>query len=240
MEKTRKKRCWSCQSLHVIRWGKQHGKQRFKCKNCGLLFSSDNQGVSRKNRFIWFKEWVLGRKTIPEISKSSGYSRRTLQHYFEFYLSRRPVLHIKPSEKVNLLLDGTYFTNKLCLVLYRDDYIKYTQLYRITDGEWYEEIREDITNLLALGLQIESITCDGHRSVLKAIRSTDKRIVIQRCVIHVQRMCRIWLSSKPKSQAGLDLLNIVYRLHLIETRAQWGYLVNRCSFRDKGCPAMVI
>jgi hypothetical protein len=225
MEKTRKKRCWSCQSLNVIRWGKQHKKQRFKCKNCGLLFSSDNQGVSRKNRFIWFKEWVLGRKTIPEISKSSGYSRRTLQHYFEFYLSRRPVLHIKPSEKVNLLLDGTYFTNKLCLVLYRDDHIKYTQLYRITDGEWYEEIREDITNLLALGLQIESITCDGHHSVLKAIRSTDKGIVIQRCVIHVQRMCRIWLSSKPKSQAGLDLLNIVYRLHLIETRAQWEYWV---------------
>lgn len=59
MEKTRKKRCWSCQSLNVIRWGKQHETQRFKCKNCGLLFSSDNQGVSRKNRFIWFKEWVF-------------------------------------------------------------------------------------------------------------------------------------------------------------------------------------
>lgn len=111
------------------------------------------------------------------------------------------------------------------MVLYRDDYILYTQLYRLTDGEWYEEIRDDIINLLALGLQIESITCDGHRSVLKAIRSTDKRIVIQRCVIHVQRMCRIWLSSKPKSQAGLDLFNIVYRLHLIETRAHWGYWV---------------
>jgi hypothetical protein len=95
-------------------------------------------------------------------------------------LGTRLVLHIKSSERVNLLLDGSYFPNKLCLVLYRDDHIKYTQLYRITDGEWYEEIKEDITNLLALGIQIESITRDGHRSVLKAIRSTDKNIVIQR------------------------------------------------------------
>lgn len=225
MGKTKKKRCWGCHSLDVIRWGMQGGKQRFKCKNCGLFFTSTNRGVSRQNRFVWFKQWVLGRKTIEAISKSSGYSPRTLQTYFDFYLSKRPVLHIKPSEKVNLLLDGTYFANKLCLVLYRDDHVKYTQLYRITDGEWYEEIKEDITNLLALGLQIESITCDGHRSVLKAIRSTDKSIVIQRCIIHVQRMCRIWLSSKPKSQAGMELLDIVYKLHLIETRSQWGYWV---------------
>ncbi|MFM2292487.1 MAG: hypothetical protein RIS29_2300 [Bacteroidota bacterium] len=28
MSKTRKTRCWSCQSLDVIRWGKQLGKQR--------------------------------------------------------------------------------------------------------------------------------------------------------------------------------------------------------------------
>ena len=155
MGKTKKKSCWGCHSLDVIGLGTQDGKQRFKCKNCGLFFTSSNRGVSRQNRFVSFKDWVLGWKTIPEISKSSGYNHRTQQTYFDFYLGKRPILHNKPSGKVNLLLDGTYFANKLCLVLYRDDLVKYTQLYRITDGEWYEEIKEDITNLLALGLQIE-------------------------------------------------------------------------------------
>jgi len=74
--------------------------------------------------------------TILQISHQSGYSPRTLQSYFDLYLSKRPVLHIKPSEKINLLIDGNYFTNKLRLVLYRDNHIKFTQLYRITDGEW--------------------------------------------------------------------------------------------------------
>jgi transposase-like protein len=98
-------------------------------------------------------------------------------------------------------------------------------MYRLTDGEWYDEILEDIRNLLELGLQIESVTCDGHRSILKATRKASKDIIIQRCVIHVQRMCRIWLTLRPQSQAGIDLRRIVSTLHLIENREQWGYWV---------------
>ena len=28
--------------LDVISWGKQKGKHRFKCKNCGIYFTSEN------------------------------------------------------------------------------------------------------------------------------------------------------------------------------------------------------
>ena len=157
--------------MDVVRWGKREGKQRYKCNQCGLLYTHTNKSVSKANRFNWFKLWVTGRQTINQLKKVSGYSERTLKRYFYEYLGKVPVLHIKPSEKVNLLIDGTYFSNNLCLILYRDNTVKYTQLYRLTDGEWYEEIREDLQNLLQMGLQIESITCDGHKSLLKAIKS---------------------------------------------------------------------
>jgi transposase-like protein len=140
-------------------------------------------------------------------------------------LKNTPLIHIKPSEKVNLLIDGTYFSNNLCLILYRDNTVKYTQLYRLTDGEWYEEMKEDLENLKSLGLQIESITCDGHKSLLKAIKKVCKGVVIQRCTVHVQRMCRIWLTAKPKSEAAIALRDVVNQLHLIKNRNQWGYWV---------------
>jgi len=133
------------------------------------------------------------------------------------------VFTVKPSEKVNLLIDATYFSNDLCLVLYRDNGIKYTQLYRLTDGEWYDEIREDLINLLSMGVQIESITCDGHKALLKAIRKTCKDVIVQRCLVHIQRMCRIWLTMRPKSQAAADLRVIVNRLHAINTHEQRDY-----------------
>ncbi|WP_245620834.1 hypothetical protein [Roseivirga seohaensis] len=79
-------------------------------------------------------------------------------------------MRVYPSRQVNLLIDGTYFKDGLCLILYRDNTIKYTQFYRLTDGEWFEELAEDLSNLLKLGVQVESITSDGHKALLKAIK----------------------------------------------------------------------
>lgn len=41
MEKPPNKNYVGIKSLDVIRWGKQSNKQRFKCKNCGLLFTDN-------------------------------------------------------------------------------------------------------------------------------------------------------------------------------------------------------
>jgi hypothetical protein len=224
-ENFKKKRCWACKSLHVIKWGLQKGKQRYKCKECGILFTYTNAATKLSNQKVWFEAWVIGRQTVKQISLSSGYSERTLKSIFHRYLELTPVFSVRPSEKVNLIIDGTYFSNDLCLVLYRDNTIKYTQLYRLTDGEWYEEMKEDLENLLKLGVQIESITCDGHKALLKAIRKVCKQSIIQRCVVHVQRMCRIWLTMHPKSEAGLSLRSIINRTHTINNREQWGYWI---------------
>ena len=224
-ENCKKKPCWACKGHNVIGWGKQIGKQRFKCKDCGILFTRNNPGVTESNRFKWFKDWIIGRQTLLQISKSSGYSERSLNRYFAEYLSKPPVLSVRPSEKVNLLIDGTYFRNDLCLIIYRDNNIKFTQLYRLTSGERYEEIREDLANLLKLGVQIESITCDGHRALLKAVKKECKHVIVQRCLVHIQRMCRIWLSSRPKSTAGYELKKIVGVLHKIKNQDDWGYWI---------------
>jgi hypothetical protein len=188
-----------------------------------LLFTWRNAGVSRSNRFIWFEKWVRGHQTLVQISHESGYSVRTLKSYFHSYLCSPPTWKVYPSEKVNLLVDGTYFSNNLCLILYRDNTIKFTQLYRLTDGEWYEEMKEDLENLLELGVQIESITCDGHKALLRAIRKVCKQTIVQRCTVHVQRMCRIWLTMRPKSEAGNELRKIIGKLHLITTIQECNY-----------------
>lgn len=225
MKKTKKKRCWSCNSLDVIKWGSQNGKKRFKCKSCGLLFTSSNPGVKKKNRAVWFREWIVGKQTFSQLVSKSDYSERTLKRYFYDYLDKYPVWHINRSERVNLLIDGTYFSNKLCLVLYRDNTIKATLFYRLSDGEWEEELREDLENILKLGIIIESVTCDGLRNILKAVHKSSPSTIIQRCLAHIQREGLLWLTKHPKSEAGIELREIVKKLHLIDNRDKWGYWV---------------
>ena len=74
-----KKRCLACGSLSVIKWGKQGGKQRFKCKNCGILFTRNDPIQKLENRFVWFRKWVQDRQTYQTLQKESGLSKDTLQ-----------------------------------------------------------------------------------------------------------------------------------------------------------------
>jgi len=109
------------------------------------------------------------------------------------------------------------------LVLYRDATIKFTQLYRFSGGEHYTEIKEDLLNLLKLGVQIESVTSDGHKSILKAVKEVLPDAVLQRCLVHIQRDCRIWLTKHPKSFAGYDLKQITSKMHTIKNHYQLSF-----------------
>lgn len=197
--------------MDVICWGKQLGKQRFKCKNCGIFFTQNRPEQKIQNRYVWFKKWVLERQTYKTLTRDSGLSRDTLQKTFYLFLEQAPVVKIIKRDDVHLRIDATYF-KQFCLVCYQDDEDGYIQLFRFTDGEHYEEIKEDLDNLIRLGLRLESITTDGHKSILKAIRKSVPQVIIQRCLVHIQRMCLLWLTRYPKHQAGQELRQLVLQI----------------------------
>ena len=108
-------------------------------------------------------------------------------------------------------------SGNICLILYYDADIKYCQLYRFSHSELYREIREDLANIKKLGITIESITCDGHKSILKAIKKECPEVIIQRCLVHIQRESNIWLRKKPVIQASIDLKLVVNLLPKVNT-----------------------
>ena len=63
-----------------------------------------------------------------------------MQRYFSKMLRRAPVLEFSSTDEIYLVLDGTYFPNDICLVVYRNFHLRSTQLYRMTNGEHFEEI----------------------------------------------------------------------------------------------------
>lgn len=224
MAKTIRKRCPHCGFLSTIKWGKQNGHQRYKCKNCDSLFTHSRKDITAQNRFVWFKQWVLGKQTIKQLCQRSGYSEKSLRNWFDNYLREYPTWEISRREKVNLMIDGTYFANKICLVLYRDFNVKTTIFYRITDNEWEDEIREDLENILSLGIEIESVTCDGLSNITKSVKKTCKKIIIQRCLVHIQRECLIWLTQHPKSDAGKYLRSLtccICKIKSYDDRDYW-------------------
>jgi len=155
--------------LSVIKWGKQNGKQRFKCKDCGIFFTNNSPEQSLANHFIWFKRWVRHKDTFEVLVKRSGYSKSKLQRIFRACLSSPPTFVIQQKLQLYLIIDGTYFTEGLCLIIYYDSRLKYCLLYRFSSNEFYREIKEDLDNLKKLGVDIAAVTCDGKKSIIRAV-----------------------------------------------------------------------
>lgn len=158
----------------------------------------------------------MERQTFKTLSRDSGLSVDTLQRTFYAFLEQAPKVKIIGRSGVHLLTDATYF-KQTCLLAYQDSEDGYTQLIRFSDGEHYQEIKEDLDNLIKLGVQIESITCDGRKSILKAIKKSLPTALVQRCLVHIQRMCLLWLTRYPKHPSGVELRALALLLLKIKT-----------------------
>jgi hypothetical protein len=151
------------------------------------------------------------------------------------FLRRSPKVKILKRINVHLRVDATYF-KQFCMLCYQDHDDGYTQLIRFSDGEHFAEIKEDLDNLIKLGVHIESITTDGHKSILKAIKKSLPDVRVQRCLVHIQRMCLLWLTRFPKHIAGIELRELVLMLLQIKThndRVDWARSLHLWYVRHK-------
>lgn len=222
-EKKRQK-CPVCNSLKTQKWGFQNGKQRYHCTDCFNNFINTNSGVSDHNQFVWFYKWIMERQVFKTLIRDSGMSQSSIQRLFNRYLSKPPQNLIRSKSNVHLLIDGTYFSNGLCLILYYDKDLQFVQFYRHSNKEKYREIKEDLENLKRMGVSVYSVTCDGHKSIIKSVQKVYPNSVIQRCVIHVKRQARSWLGRSPKLELSKELLRIIRpitRLDTIEDIQEW-------------------
>ncbi len=150
-------------------------------------------------------------------------STRSISRLFKLYLSKAPQIIVKSKSQVHLLIDGSYLPNGLCLILYYDHDIKYVQLYRTAKQERFREIYQDLKALKALGVEVYSVTCDGHKSILRAVNKVYPNALIQRCLVHVKRHSKAYLSANPKLQESRELLSISQQLTSIKTQQQCSY-----------------
>ena len=195
----------------------QNGKQRYFCKQCNFSFLLLRHDVKNKNEFIWFKKWIIERQVYKYLVRDSGYSQSKIQRIFNQYLNSAPVVEVRSKTRVHLLIDGSYFPNGLCLILYYDHNLRYVQLYRETNQEKYTEIKEDLQNLKKLGVDVYSVTCDGHKAILKSITKVFPNAIIQRCLVHIKRQVRNYLSSKPKLEQSASLLKLSNQITSIKS-----------------------
>ncbi len=59
------------------------------------------------------------------------------------------------------------------------------------------------------GIKPTAITIDGNTSVIRALKDAWPNIVIQRCIVHIQRQGLSWLRMRPKLEPSIQLRKIL-------------------------------
>ena len=213
----RRQRCPKCGSLSIIRWGTREGHQRYKCQDCGASFVKHKEGVRQSNRLVWFRKWVLGKQTVEDIANECGYSARHVHRWFDEYLDSSPSWTMNTSMPIYLLIDGTYYSDDHCLILYRAENLKRTIFYRFTTHEDQNEIAADLISIRDLGYEVIGITTDGGDNIIRAVEYVFPDVPRQRCVVHVQRDCLAFITQRPRSTEAKLFRNLVQDLSICRT-----------------------
>ena len=135
--------------------------------------------------------------SVRQLMDQSGHGRSRLGRIISEWLARppsRPLL--SPTRR--LLVDGTFLERNVGIVACMDG-----QRREIIDGaygvkEGSSTMRTFLDTLKERGLHPESATIDGNPSVRRHLEAVWPGIVIQRCLVHVQRQGLMWCRADPK------------------------------------------
>jgi transposase-like protein len=119
-----------------------------------------------------------------------------------------------------LVFDGTFLQRPRSLVALMD-----ARSHRLITGQYGVSENSDtqlatfFQRLVQQGLQPRSFTVDGNPSVIKTIRRIWPDILIQRCLVHIQRQGLSWCRTSPKTAYARKLRKIFLQVTSIKTPA---------------------
>lgn len=206
------------------KWGRTSvGKQRFRCLFCeksGVRRRPDNQQRLWQNRFA---RWLTHNPSLDVLAKQHRVSRSTIQRRFITCWKYCP----KPQQPEighriqAVVLDGTSVVKRRVVLLLAQNPVKSVPVgWQFVEREKFETWLRFLTQLREWSVAPTFVICDGQRGLLAAIHLVWPHALIQRCVIHVDRQARAWLTTRPKTPAGHALLKILNTLMAVRTRRQ--------------------
>ena len=138
-------------------------------------------------------------------------------------------------------MDTTYFGRKFGLMVFMDNTTKAVLYYAIVSHETNSAYEQGIDHLASLGVDVQSITCDGRRGLRTLFTYTP----CQMCQFHQVQIVTRYLTRRPKNIASIELRGLTLDLTKLDKATftkcldQWyltheDYLSERSTNEDTG------
>jgi hypothetical protein len=158
--------------------------------------------------------------SVRQISNHSRHKRDYLYRIINYWLGHppgRPQGDIASSK--NLIFDGTFIHQPTGMIILMD-----ARTGKVINGKY--DVRENSDRqimaffkpLIADGLSPQSFTIDGNPQVIRTIMALWPNIIIQRCLVHIQRQGLMWCRSYPKTIYAKKLRDIFLKVPYIRDK----------------------
>lgn len=185
------------------------GKIRYRCTVCGASQTQKRPAASRNHQLEALVQWLISTKTQAEIQPEK--SSRSFRRHTQWAWKVQPV--ITPTGEVfdEVQLDGIYLEkDHVCLIAYADGHV--------VDYQWATTENSTAWSVLLQRIPVPAVVViDGGSGLAKALDHQWPQTRIQRCLVHIQRNVRQYLTLRPRTDAGRELADLSRRLTRITT-----------------------
>lgn len=218
-----KKHCPFCNQSNVKRNGHYaNGRQRWFCFQCNKSYHWKLPINKIKKELSWFKKWIVEGYSIRQLQSSCVHRARKLRYIIDRALSYTPK-HTQRSyaKHKHLIFDGTFLFKRKCIVALMD-----ANSNAVLNGKYgiSESLQKDLFSffypLKLNNLNPLSITVDGNPHVIRFLVQLWPEVIIQRCIVHIQRQGLMWCRQNPKRLDAKKLRELFLQLTKITTHEE--------------------
>ncbi|MFD1203516.1 IS1249 family transposase, partial [Leucobacter albus] len=213
-------RCVLC-STKLVKNGKTAaGTQRWKCQTCGASSSRRRPDVTRQKELARYLAWLQGKHSQAEIDGT--HTGRSFRRETAWCWNLTPRIPATGVVHDVVQIDGFNLRTGWCVLVAatRGQVIGYQWCSRESEAAW--------SALLTRLPAPRVVVCDGGPGMHAALRTHWASANVQRCLVHLQRNVRKYVTTRSKTAAGKALWGLALKLTRVRDRVDadaWGGLL---------------
>ena len=201
-------RCPSCGGRMKRNGTTSAGSTRWRCKACGAsLVDRIDNSAKRLDEFLG---WLLSKKRQADMPGGGRTFRRRTAEFWRLW----PLPPVTGEVCRVVFVDGIYLARKACVLICRsEDHVL----------GWYVARSENSAAYKALMARIappDVVVTDGGSGFQKARRQLWPGTRVQRCTFHAFEQVKRYTTTRPRTQAGVDLYALARGLLKVESSEQ--------------------
>lgn len=196
------------------------GTQRWKCPSCGASSVRKRSDRSQLFALHQFIDWLLGKTS--QTDHDGTHSGRSFRRRITWCWELRPRIPVTGVVHEVVEIDGFNLRTGWCILTARSD-------GNVVSAQWCARESQAAWGELFKRLPEPTVVvCDGGPGMHAALNEHWPNARVQRCLVHLQRNIRKYVTTRSKTPAGQALWGLALKLTRVKTAddaAAWSKLL---------------